>query len=329
MGVNRRNFVGAGIGVFAAPMLVTAQPQAKVRRIGMLNPSEFENAQRDSIRAELAERGWIEGKNLVVERRSANNDLARLPSLADELVRLKLEVIIGVGSPASQAAKAATTRIPIVVYTAGDPVAVGLVPSLTVRPGSNITGVTLMAPELSAKRLQILRELVPNITRVGVLANTTNSTYLAVRRAEEQAARVLGLELIYIEVTQPSERDASVARAAKRGAQALMIPPDPLFDSKPTPIAPLLAAARRYRLPTVLDNMEEADDALVAYGADYSEVDRRMVGLVDRILKGAIPADLPIEQPTRFWLTINLRNAKALGIKVPQSFLHRANEVFQ
>jgi putative ABC transport system substrate-binding protein len=326
VGVNRRNFVGIGIGLVAAPMLVAAQPQAKVRRIGLLILGDFDDAQRTNIRAELAERGWIEGKNLIVESRSAKHDLARLPSLADELVKLNVELIIGAGTPASQAAKAATTRIPIVIYASGDPVVAGLVPNLTARPDSNITGVTLMAPEVSAKRLQILRELVPSATRVGVLTNPTNPLYRAMRSAEERAARSLGLQLIFVEVSQPSERDASVAALAKRGAQALVIPPDSLFMLNSTS---LLAAARRYRLPTALDNMGEKDDALFAYGPHWGDVDRRLAGLVDRVLKGARPADLPIEQPTRFWLTINLRNAKALGIKVPQSFLHRADEVFQ
>jgi putative ABC transport system substrate-binding protein len=267
----------------------------------------------------------VEGRNLLVERRYAERDELLRP-IAEELVRLKVELIVTWGTTATLAAKNATTTIPIIMFSAGDPVHNGLVASLA-RPGGNVTGFSIVAPEIDAKSLALLRELLPGLQRVGVLENSTNPYFRAVRKEFEQACRSLGLQPIIIEVAAAGELESALAETARRRAQALFVQGDGLFTHNRVP---LMSAALRYALPTLAGHklMLEAG-ALIFYGHSEAEQRQRNAAFIDRILRGAKPADLPIEQPTKFELVINLKTAKALGITVPQSLLLRADEVIQ
>jgi putative ABC transport system substrate-binding protein len=325
--MDRRTFIGAvAAGMIAAPLAASAQTATTVRRIGAL----FPNAQQTQADLEVEDAalralGWVEGKNLLVERRYAERAELLRP-FAEELVRLKVEIIVTWGTAATLAAKRATTTIPIIIGSAGDPVTTGLVASLA-RPGGNITGFSIVGPEIDAKRLSLLRELVPGLQRVGVLANSANPYNRAVRKEFEQTGRSLGLQLIIIEVATAGELENALAEMARRRAQALFVQREDLFvDNR----VPLMSAALRYALPTLAANKELVENgALVSYAHNKEEQHRRWAGFVDRILRGAKPADLPIEQPTKFELIINLKTAKALGITVPQSLLMRADEVIQ
>jgi len=327
--IDRRTFIGAvAAGIIAAPLAASAQTPKTVRRIGVLSYSSTRPtpAQLQETYAPLRELGWVEGQNLIVERRYANGRVELLQPFAEELVRLKVEIIVTGGTAATLAAKNATTTIPIVFTAAGDPVHTGLVASLS-RPGGNITGYSIISPEIDAKRLDLLRELLPGLQRVGVLQNSTNPYYRAVRKEFEQACRSLGLQPIIIEVATAGELESAIAELAGRRAQALFVQGDGLFDDNRVP---LMSAALRYALPTLAvgKKMLEAG-ALVSYTHNQAEQDQRYAGFVDRILRGAKPADLPIEQPTKFELVINLKTAKALGLTIPQSLLLRADEVIQ
>ena len=237
-----------------------------------------------------------------------------------------MEIIATVGTAATLAAKNATTTIPIVIGTAGDPVRAGLVASLS-RPGGNITGFSIVGPELDAKRLALPHELLPGLQRVGVLENSTNPYHRAVRKEFEQTCRSLGLQPIIIEVAAAGELEGAIAEMARRRAQALFLQRENLFiDHR----VPLMSAALRYALPTLAaDKLMLEAGALVSYAHTDAEQYQRNAAFVDRILRGAKPADLPIEQPTKFELVINLKAAKALGITVPQSLLLRADEVIK
>ena len=326
--MDRRAFIGAvATGMIAAPLTASAQTATTIRRIGVLAPAASEpQADLEREYAALRALGWVVGQNLVVERRYANGSAELLRLQAEELVRLKVEIIVTKGTPATLAAKSATTTIPIIIYVAGDPVRSGLVASLA-RPGGNITGLSIVAPELDAKRLALLRELVPGLQRVGVLELATNPYYRSARKEFEQACRSLGLQPIIIEVVAAGELENAIAELARRRAQALFVQIDHVFYDNRVPI---MGAALRYALPTLAvgKDMVEAG-ALVSYAVSDAELDQRYATFVDRILRGAKPADLPIEQPTKFELVINLKTAKALGITVPQSLLLRADDVLQ
>ena len=326
--MDRRGFIrGVADGLLVAPLVTRAQKPKTVRRIGVLSYSTRPTpAQLQETYAPLRELGWVEGQNLIVERRYANGRVELLQPFAEELVRLKVEIIVTGGTAATLAAKNATTTIPIVFTAAGDPVHTGLVASLS-RPGGNITGYSIISPEIDAKRLDLLRELLPGLQRVGVLQNSTNPYYRAVRKEFEQACRSLGLQPIIIEVATAGELESAIAELAGRRAQALFVQGDVLFEDNRVP---LMSAALRYALPTLAvgKKMLEAG-ALVSYAATDAEQIQRYAPFVDRILRGAKPADLPIEQPTKFELVINLKTAKALGLTIPQSLLVRADEVIQ
>jgi len=326
--MDRRTFIGAvAAGIITAPLAAYAQTATTVRRIGALSAGASPTpAVVERINAPFRELGWNEGQNIFVERRSANGRDELLRPLAEELVRLKVEIIVTSGTAAALAAMRATTTIPIIMYSAGDPVRAGLVASLS-RPGGNITGFSIIGPEIDAKRLALLRELVPGLQRVGVLENSTNPYFRAARKDFEQACRSLGLQPIIIEVAAAGELENAIAELARRRAQALFVQGDDLFNDNRVP---LLSAALRYALPTLGTGKEMLEaGALVFYVHNRAEQDQRYAAFVDRILRGAKPADLPIEQPTRFELGINLKAAKALGITVPQSLLLRADEVIQ
>jgi putative ABC transport system substrate-binding protein len=326
--MDRRTFMGAmTASMIAAPLAAIAQKAAIVRRIGVLSeeapPTQAEMTEEASPLRAL---GWVEGKNLLVERRYANGRGELVRPFAEELVRLKVEIIATLGTPATLAAKNATNTIPILIWAAGDPVATGLVTSLS-RPGGNITGLAMLGPELDAKRLALLRELLPGLLRVGVLEESANPYSRARRSGLEQTCRSLGIQPIFVGAAAESELENAITELARRGAQALFVPSDALLINGRVP---LMAAASKHALPTVaVDRRFLAEGALAILDISWAEQDRRFASFVDRILRGAKPAELPMEQPTRFELGINLKTAKALGITMPQSLLLRADEVIQ
>jgi putative ABC transport system substrate-binding protein len=283
-------------------------------------------AEREQQDLALRERGWIEGQNLLIERRYNNGKAELFRPLAEELVRLKVELIVTQGTPATLAAKNATSTIPIVIWSSADPVLTGLVASLA-RPGGNITGYSMVSPELNAKRAALLRELLPGLQRVGVLEIPSNPYSRASREELRQKFLSLGIQSIFVEVAAASELENAVADVARQRGQALIVPDEGLFLENRVE---LVRAAQKHALPTMVGQkiLLEAG-ALVSYGFSWAERRRRGAYFVDRILRGAKPADLPIEQPTQFELGINLKTAKALGITVPKEMLLRADEVIQ
>lgn len=313
--------------MIAAPLAATEKPAIRVRRIGMLTSGPPDTPAEIELEiAPLRALGWVEGQNLLVERRYASSRAELLRSLAEELVRLKVEIIVTWGTPPALAAKKATNTIPIVMAAAGDPVRAGLVASLS-RPGGNITGFSVVGPELDGKRLSLLRELLPGLQRVGVLENSTNPIYQAVRKEFEQACRSLSLQPIIIGVATVDEMENAIAEMARRRGQALFVQGDDLFVVNRVS---LMNAASKYALPTLATDKEMVEAGVLAVlSISYAELYQRNAAFVDRILRGAKPADLPIEQPTKFELIINLKTAKALGITVPQSLLLRADKVIQ
>ena len=326
--MDRRGFIrGVAAGLFVAPLIAQAQTPKTVRRIGVLSYSTRPTpAELQEINAPLRELGWVEGQNLTVERRNANGRVELMQPFAEELVRLKVEIIVTNGTIATVAAKNATTSIPIVMSNSGDPVRAGLVASLA-RPGGNVTGFALMLPELDAKLLALLHELLPNAQRVGVLVNRTNPLSSVRLKETEHVYASLGLQPIFIDVTSPNELENAVAEVARRRGQVLVVVEDSLFLSYKVPI---MRTAQSYALPVIVEGRELLEaGALLSYDVSKLEHDGRVAALLDKILRGARPADLPIEQPTKFELVINLKTAKALGITVPQSLLLRADEVIQ
>ena len=326
--MDRRSFVGAvTCGLVVVPLASIAQKVPIVRRIGVLSdeapPTQAEMTEEA---APLRALGWVEGKNLLVERRYANGRGELLRPFAEELVRLKVEIIATLGTPATLAAKNATNTIPIVIWAAGDPVATGVVTSLS-RPSGNVTGLAMLGPELDAKRLALLRELLPGLLRVGVLEESASPYSGARRSGFEQTCRSLGIQPIFVGVAAESEMENAITELARRGAQALFVPGFGLLIASRVP---LMVAASKHALPTVaMDRRMLAEGALAILDISWAEQDRRFASFVDRILRGARPAELPMEQPTRFELGINLKTAKALGITMPQSLLLRADEVIQ
>jgi putative ABC transport system substrate-binding protein len=327
--MRRREFLRLlGGGVATWPLAARAQQPAKISTVGYLSPGSsvppppvataFFNA--------LSELGWIEGKNVTIERRYAENRLERLPEVAAELVRLKVDVIAAGGTLAPLAAKRATSTIPIVMAAAGDPLGTGLVASLA-RPGGNVTGMSLMVPDLGGKRLELLKELLPHLARVVVLWNAANPYPAIVFKEMQTTGRTLGIEVQSLEVRGPDDFDGTFEAAKKQRPDALITIEDPLTLSYQERIARFTAAEQ---LPSLHGAREfVAAGGLISYGANIPDLFRRAAGYVDRILKGAKPADLPVQQPTIFELVINLKTTKALGITVPASLLARADEVIE
>jgi putative ABC transport system substrate-binding protein len=326
--MDRRTFIGAvAAAIIAAPLAAREKSATRVRRIGFLSTGAPSTGAESELEvASLRALGWVEGQNLLIERRNTNRRAELLRPMTEELVRLKVEIIVTWGTEATLAAKSATTTIPIVIFSAGDPVRAGLVASLA-RPGGNITGFSIVGPEADAKRLALLRELLPGLQRLGVLENSTNPYFRTVRKEFEQACQSLGLQPIIIGVATADEMKNAIADMVRRRVQALYIQGDDLFFANRVP---LMNAALRYALPTLATDKEWVEaGALVVFNNSYAEQYQRWAAFVDRILRGAKPADLPIEQPAKFELTINLKTAKALGITVPQTVLLRADEVIQ
>jgi putative tryptophan/tyrosine transport system substrate-binding protein len=328
--VPRRAFMAiiAG-GLLAAPLAAQAQPAGKVWRIGVLSsgsPSGSAVARVDAFKQGLRELGYVEGQNTVIESRWGAGKYESLPALAAELVRLKMDVILTAGVPAIRAAKEATSTIPIIMAVVVDPVATGLVASLA-RPGGNITGLSVMTPELVGKQLGMLKEIVPRASRVAVLWNPTNLGNPPQLRAAELAARTLGMRLQPLEARSPRDIDNAFAAMTKEAAGAIVVLVDVMFIDQRTRIADL-AATRR--LPAVYGQVEHVESGgLMAYAPSFLDNFRRAAVYVDKILKGAKPGDLPIEQATKFELVINLKTAKALGLTIPPSLLARADQVIE
>jgi putative ABC transport system substrate-binding protein len=324
--ISRRRFVVASLAGLALPRAGAAAQLAA--RVGFLSPFSASVAApwHEAFRQGLRELGWTEGQNITVEYRYANGNNDRLPELAAELVRLKVDVIVASVGTDAAIAKSATTSIPIVMASGGDPVAGGLVVSLA-QPGGNITGLTQMAPELTGKRLELLKQIVPNLSRVAVLWYPRGTTSPLSWKEMQLPARELGIRLQSLEVQSSADfakafHDATTARAG-----AVLVLPNPLFAANLKRIAELAA---KTRLPSIFHLREFPDvGGLVSYGVDRTDMYRRAAAYVDKILKGAKPADLPIEQPTKFELVINLKTAKALGLTIPPSLLLRADHVIE
>ena len=329
--MDRRAFLGtlAG-GLLVAPLAAEAQPAGKMPRVGYLSPGSSSDPGRqrrfEAFRQGLRELGYVEGQDIVIESRWAEGKYERYPALAADLVRLKVDVIVAVGGRASQDAQQATRTIPIVMSVTIDPLGTGLVASLA-RPGGNVTGLSLMASEVVGKQLELLKEVVPKVSRVALLWNPANPGSAPQLREAEASARVLGVRLQTLEARVPQEIDRAFAAMTRERAGALVVLTDSIFTNQRRQIAEL--AAER-RLPAVYGNSEHAEaGGLVAYSANFLDLERRAATFVDKILKGAKPADLPVEQSTKFELIINLKTAKALGLTIPPSLLSRADEVIQ
>jgi putative ABC transport system substrate-binding protein len=329
--MERRTFIAlVSGGLLATPLAAEAQPAARTPRIGVLLPGTPATAARSprmqAFYQSLRDLGWVEGQNVVFERRYAEGQYDRLSALATELARLNVDVIVTASTPPAKAAKSATTSIPIVILDPGDPVATGLVTSLA-RPGGNVTGVSSIAPDLAAKRLEMLKEAAPKTSRVAVLFNAAIPPAEIAMRELKAAAQVLGLQIQSVAVQGPKGFEDAFGTIAQDRADGLIVFPDPLTFTNQELIANFAAKSRVSSLYGAKEFVEIG--GLMSYGPSYPGMFRRGAYYVDRILKGAKPADLPVEQPTKFELIINLKTAKALGLTIPQSLLQRADEVIQ
>jgi len=323
--MDRRALLGtAGIGLFVAPLVLDAQPAGRNPRIGILRPGSPPDPLLDAFRQGLRELGYEEGRNIRIEYRWAEGRDERLPGLAADLVRLKVDVIVA-GAGAVEAAKHATATIPIVMPVSGDPVRAGLVASLA-RPGGNITGLTSLSGELPGKWMELLKETLSRVSRVAVLWDPASDSSQV--KTSEVAARSLSVRLHVLKVGRADGFEPALAEARKNDAGALIVLGSPFFYVHRTR---LVALAAKHRLPTIYAQREfvVGSGGLMSYGTDFHPQFRRAAIYVDKILKGAKPADLPIEQPTKFEFVINLKTAKALGLTIPPALLARADEVIQ
>jgi putative ABC transport system substrate-binding protein len=317
-------------GIVVAPLAAEAQQAAKIARIGFLalNMAAAPHLP-EAFRQGLRDLGYVEGRNVVIEYRDAEGKPERFPALAAELVALKVDVILAAGEPHALAAKQATRTIPIVFAVAADPVASGLVTSLA-RPGGNVTGLSSVGPDLVGKRLERLKQAVPGVSRVAVLwqpGAADERTEKDLLKGAEVAARALGVRLQFVEARGPADFDRAFSDMTGARAGALNVLGSAMFFNERRRLVDLAA---KHRLPAVYTSRESVDaGGLMAYGANFADLFRRAATFVDKILKGAKPGDLPVEQPTKFELVINLKTAKALGLTIPQSLLRGADEVIQ
>jgi putative ABC transport system substrate-binding protein len=328
---DRREFIGilAG-GLLAAPLAAEAQQAAKVARIGFLATNRASSPHvLEAFRQGLRDLGYVEGRNVVIEYRDAEGKPERLPALAAELVALKVDVIVAPAPPAALAARHATRTLPIVFIGAGDPVTSGLVTSLA-RPGGNVTGLSILGPELVGKRLEQLTQAVPGVSGVAVLwqpGGQGERTAKDMLKEAEVAGRALGVRLQVVEARGPADVDRAFSDMTRARAGALTVLLSPMFFNERRR---LVDGAAKNRLPALYPVRDFVDaGGLMAYGPNAADLWRRAATYVDKILKGAKPGDLPVEQPTKFELVINLKAAKALGLTIPQSVLGRADEVIQ
>ena len=318
--------LAACLGSFGLSSAADAQPTSP-RHIGVLFVSwSLESKMAQALRRGLREAGYAEEKDVVIEWRTASGDYARLPALAADLVERKVEVIVVAGTVAAQAIKRATSTIPVVIVNVADPVGSGLVSDLA-HPGGNVTGFSNMVAELSAKRLQLLKEAIPRVTRMAVLRNPDTPWQTRVIDDLKAAAAALSIELSVVDVRTPEDFGAAFTAARRAHAHAVYVLDGPLFNYHR---AILVKQATKARFPTIYGAREFPEEGgLMSYGANSIDLFRRSAGYVDKILKGAKPGDLPIEQPTKFELVVNLKTAKALGITIPESILLRADEVIR
>jgi putative tryptophan/tyrosine transport system substrate-binding protein len=322
--VKRREFIGLVGGAVAWPLTASAQQQGKIVTIGILAIEPWTPI--DTFRRALHDLGYIEGKNVRFEYRYARGDNERLPELANNLVGLNVDVILTWGTDAALAAKQATTTIPIVMGAVGDPLGIGIVTNLT-RPGGNVTGLSSRAAELEAKRLQLLKEVVPGLSRVAILFNPTNHYMPLALQSAQRGAQTLDVTLAMYEVHDTTTLDAAFVTLTKDRPDALMIPADTFLVSQRSRIAQF---AIENKLPSVYSFREYIEaGGLIAYTPNYYDLFRRAASYVDKILKGTKPGELPIEQPTRFLLLVNLQTARALGLTVPPRLLARADKVIE
>jgi putative ABC transport system substrate-binding protein len=329
--MDRRTFLGtlAG-GLLAAPLTAEAQPAAKVPRIGYLHPNLTASPHlTEAFRHGLRDSGYVEGRNVVIEYRDGEGRFERLPALAAELVALPVDVIVASGTLAALAAKHATSSIPIVFPTLGDPVTDGLVTSLA-RPGGNITGLSNLTPELVGKDLELLKEAIPGVSQVAILwqpSGFVERTRKDVRKRTDVAGRALGMRLRFVEAGGPEDFDRAFSDIVQARAGGVIVVTTAMFVQQRRRLVDLAA---KIRVPAVYGSRESVDvGGLMSYGPNFADSFQRAATYVDKILKGAKPADLPIEQPTKFDLVINLKTAKALGLTIPQSLLQRADHVIE
>jgi putative ABC transport system substrate-binding protein len=327
--IDRRVFVTAlGMSLVAVPGRVLAQQVPTVPRVGYLfsvSPSAGRQLW-EACRQGLRDLGYAEGRNIVLEPRWAEGHHERLPKLAADLVRLKVDVIVSAATPASRAAKAATSSVPIVFVAVAEPMKAGLVASLA-RPGGNVTGVSLLTPELSGKRLQLLADVLPGVRRVTVLSNPDNLTHVVFLEETRGVAQAMGIEVQLLEARRLDEIEQALGPRAGKAATALIVFDDPVIWSHRKRI---VALAAERRLAVMYGYRDFVDDGgLMSYGPDRVDVYRRTATYVDKILKGARPGDLPVEQPTKFELVVNLKTAKAHGLTMPPALLQRADHVIE
>ena len=326
--ISRRQFLARGLGVLIVPVVAGAQQPARITRIGFLTFARLSSITSRTVafRQGLRDLGYVEGQDIVIEWRSADETLNRVPALAAELVDLKVAVIVTADNASTVAAKEVTKTVPIVMATSADPVGIGLVASLA-RPGGNVTGLTSLSIDLWGKQVGLLKELVPTLSRVAVLSGPTNPANTRALREVETAARRLGLQVQPVEIREAKRLDDAFSAMIKERADALLVLTDAGLETQRTQIADL---ATRSRLPTIFARRENIEaGGLMSYGSSLPDQFRYAATFVDKILKGAKPADLPVEQATKFELIINLKTAKALGLTIPQPLLLRADEVIQ
>jgi ABC-type uncharacterized transport system substrate-binding protein len=329
--IENRKWVGLFaiiVALMVCGVKAQAQQPTKVPRVGFLTANDFSAlaARIEALRQGLRELGYVEGKNIVIEYRYAEGKLDRLPALAAELVRLKVDIIVSAGPQSTRAVKEATVTIPIVMAFDFDPVGNGFVASLA-RPGGNITGLSTLAPEISGKQLELLKEIVPGLSRVVILGNSTDPGNAQVVGETERAAVALGVHHLYLDVRAPADIETAFRAARKGRADAVLSLSSFLFISQRKQLVDL---AVKSRLPAIYDRREYVEDGgLMSYGVSQPDLFRRAATYVDKILKGAKPADLPVEQPKKFDFIINLKAAKQIGLTIPPNVLARADKVIR
>jgi len=326
--ISRRTFLGTVTGgLLAAPLLAVAQQAGKLYRVGFLwdSPAMFPDA-IEAFRKELRDLGWVEGRNIVIEYRWSEGRFDRLRGLAEELVRLKIDVIVAPTSIYTGAARQATSTIPIIFMSHADPVGSGHVASLA-RPGGNVTGLSLMMPETNAKLLELFKEAVPGLSRVAVIWDPATPSHGPGLNAMEVAGRALGLRLQTVAVRSATEFDSAFSAITRERASGVLVLSTPLFIAEARRLADL---ALKHKLPSMFGPRVHAEaGGLLSYGPDRADLWRRGAIYMDKILKGASPGDLPVQQPTTFELVINLKTAKALGLTIPQLVLARADKIIE